>query len=178
MVTMSYVWVRRLLNRMCGKPLRDVRLMLCDVDGTLTDGGMYYTAQGDFMKLFYARDGMGLQLVQQAGIKTGIITSETTEIVASRARKLGLDFLYQGRRGHGKVEAAQEICAQMGITMAQVLYVGDDVNDIEMLQAVGHPCCPNDAAKEVLRLKGIYITHANGGRGCVREIADALLSHR
>lgn len=76
--------------------MKNIRLFLTDVDGTLTDGGMYYTAEGDVMKKFNARDGMGLQLLQKAGIKVGIITSENTELVRRRAEKLGIDFLVQG----------------------------------------------------------------------------------
>ena len=106
--------------------MTDIRLFLTDVDGTLTDGGMYYTSTGDTMKKFNTRDGMGLQLLQRAGVKVGIVTSETTEIVTRRAEKLGLDYLVQGKRDGGKLAAALEICASMGITMSQVAYIGDD----------------------------------------------------
>ena len=108
--------------------MTDIRLFLTDVDGTLTDGGMYYTSTGDTMKKFNTRDGMGLQLLQRAGVKVGIVTSETTEIVTRRAEKLGLDFLVQGKRDGGKLAAALDICSSMGITMSQVAYIGDDVN--------------------------------------------------
>ena len=93
----------------------NIKLFLTDVDGTLTDGGMYYTASGDVMKKFNARDGMGMQLMQRAGVKVGIVTSEDTPIVRSRAVKLGLDYLVQGCRDGGKLAAALEICAEMGI---------------------------------------------------------------
>lgn len=153
----------------------DIRLLLTDVDGTLTDGGMYYTDQGDAMKRFNARDGMGLQLLQRAGVKVGIVTSETTGIVQARARKLGLDFLAQGARDGGKVEAAREICSKMGIGMEQMAYIGDDVNCLDMLRAAGLPACPCDAAPQVLELPGILVMTRKGGDGCVRELCDKLL---
>lgn len=155
----------------------EVKLFLTDVDGTLTDGGMYYTSQGDFMKKFDARDGMGLQLLQKHGIRVGIITSESTEIVATRARKLGLDYLCQGVKGHGKVIAAKKICDEMGISMDQVAFTGDDVNDLEMLQAVGHPACPADACLQVKKIKGIIIVPRPGGHGCIRYFADHILAN-
>ena len=83
--------------------MKNIRMFLTDVDGTLTDGGMYYTADGDVMKKFNARDGMGLQLLQKAGIKVGIITSESTSLVSRRAEKLGVDFLVQGKPDGGKL---------------------------------------------------------------------------
>lgn len=156
----------------------DIRLLLTDVDGTLTDGGMYYTAQGDTMKRFNARDGMGLQLLQRAGVKVGIVTSETTGIVEARAAKIGLDFLAQGARGGGKVAAAREICAGMGIGMEQMAYIGDDVNCLDLLRAAGLRACPSDAAPQVLALPGIMVMTRAGGQGCVRELCDWLIREK
>lgn len=152
-----------------------IKLFLTDVDGTLTDGGMYYTAQGDTMKKFNTRDGLGLQMLRKAGIKTGIITGETTEIVARRAGKLGLDFLVQGRGFGQKAEAARAICAEMGITLAETAYIGDDVNCIPMLEAAGLAACPADAMPRVRALEGIHVMTLKGGEGCVREFADMIL---
>jgi len=156
----------------------NIKLFLTDVDGTLTDGGMYYSAQGDTMKKFNTRDGMGLKLLQQAGIKTGIITGETTAIVARRAEKLGLDFLVQGHGFEGKAEAARKICAEMGITLAETAYIGDDVNCIPMLKAAGLAACPADAMPRVRALEGIHVMSLKGGEGCVREFADMILDNR
>lgn len=152
-----------------------IRLFLTDVDGTLTDGGMYYSAQGDTMKKFNTRDGMGLKLLQAAGIKTGIITGETTEIVARRTEKLGLDFLVQGHGFEGKVEAARGLCAELGIGLENVAYIGDDVNCIPMLTAAGLAACPADAMPRVKALAGIRVMSLRGGDGCVREFADMIL---
>ena len=155
--------------------MTDIRLFLTDVDGTLTDGGMYYTSTGDTMKKFNTRDGMGLQLLQRAGVKVGIVTSETTEIVTRRAEKLGLDYLVQGKRDGGKLAAALDICSSRGITMSQVAYIGDDVNCAELLCNAGIAACPADAMPQVKRIDGIHVMSLRGGEGCVREFINQLL---
>lgn len=155
--------------------IQDIKLFLTDVDGTLTDGGMYYTASGDTMKKFNTRDGMGLQLLQKAGVKVGIVTSETTGIVEARARKLGIDFLVQGRRNGGKLAAAIEICESMGISLNQMAYIGDDVNCKELLEAAGLAACPADAMPQVRNIPGIHIMALKGGEGCVREFINSIL---
>lgn len=152
-----------------------IRLFLTDVDGTLTDGGMYYTASGDTMKKFNTRDGMGLQLLQRTGVKVGIVTSETTDIVTRRAEKLGLDYLVQGKRDGGKLAAAREICDSLGITLADAAYIGDDVNCAELLSNVGSAACPADAMPQVKSIPGIRIMSLKGGEGCVREFINQLL---
>lgn len=156
--------------------MRKIRLFLTDVDGTLTDGGMYYTSEGDTMKKFNTRDGMGLQLLQKTGVKVGIITSENTAIVTKRAEKLGLDFLVQGKRDGGKLAATKEICDTLGITLDDVAYIGDDVNCAELLRAVGTAACPADAMPQVKSIPGIRIMSLKGGDGCVREFINELLS--
>lgn len=152
-----------------------IKLFLSDVDGTLTDGGMYYSEKGDELKKFNTRDGMGFQLLREAGIKTGIITSENTEIVASRARKLKIDFLVQGKRDGGKLAAAREICNQLGITLNEVAYIGDDINCYELLKAAGVAACPADANTIIKNITSIQIMSRNGGEGCVREFVDKYL---
>ncbi|MCM1356144.1 MAG: HAD-IIIA family hydrolase [Staphylococcus sp.] len=158
--------------------MKNIRLFLTDVDGTLTDGGMYYTADGDVMKKFHARDGMGLQLLQKAGIKVGIITSEDTELVRRRAHKLGLDFLVQGKRDGGKLEACADICESLSISLDEVAYIGDDVNCIGLLSAAGMRACPADAVRQVKNIPGILVMNLRGGEGCVREFADLILKRK
>ena len=97
-----------------------IKVFLSDVDGVMTDAGMYYTESGDEFKKFNTHDGMGLKLIQQSGIKTGIITTENTKIVERRAAKLKMDYLYQGQGFGGKLAAAKEICAKENITLAEV----------------------------------------------------------
>lgn len=158
------------------KPVRtDIKLFLCDVDGTLTDGGMYYAESGEELKKFNTRDGMGLQLLQQAGIMTGIITSENTQMVANRAKKLKVNYLFQGKRSGGKLEAAKEICQQMHISLNQVAYIGDDVNCHELLSSVGMKACPADAMPQIKQIPNIIILQKEGGKGCVREMIDKYL---
>ena len=152
-----------------------IRLFLTDVDGTLTDGGMYYTSTGDTMNKFNTRDGMGLQLMQRAGVKVGIVTSENTEIVTRRAEKLGLDYLVQGRRDGGKLAAVRDICAEMGITLDETAYIGDDVNCAELLRHAGIAACPADAMPQVKAIPGIRVMTLKGGDGCVREFINQLL---
>jgi len=156
---------------------KPIKLFLCDVDGTLTDGGMYYSEKGDELKKFNTRDGMGFQLLREAGIKTGIITSEDTKIVENRAKKLKVDFLSQGKRNGGKLAVAKEICEQLGITLDEVAYIGDDVNCVELLEAVGLKACPADACEEVKAITGIQIMTKKGGEGCVREFIELMINH-
>ena len=166
-----------------------VKLFLTDVDGCLTDGGMYYSAEGEVLKRFCVYDGMGMVCLQQAGIPCGILTSENSLVVKARAEKLQLRYLYLGVGSKvnpnclTKLQAASEICAQLGITLDEVCYVGDDINDIDLLRAVGYPCCPPNARPEVKALtraagakNDILILTTPGGQGAIREIADQIRS--
>ncbi len=153
----------------------DIRLFMTDVDGTLTDGGMYYGSDGTEFKKFNTRDGMGLQLLQREGVRVGIVTSENTAINVNRARKLKVDYLKQSARDGGKLAAVNEICAEMGITLQQVAYVGDDVNCYDLLAAVGWAACPADACDKVKSIPGIHILRRCGGDACVREWIDLIL---
>lgn len=156
----------------------DIRLFLTDVDGTLTDGGMYYGSDGTEFKKFNTRDGMGLQLLQRTGVKVGIVTSENTTINVNRARKLGLDYLKQSARDGDKLAAVNEICDEMDISLSEVAYVGDDVNCYDLLAAVGWAACPADACEKVRNIPGILILERRGGDACVREWIDMILANR
>ena len=164
--------------------MKEIKLFLTDVDGCLTDGGLYYSAEGDAMKRFCVYDGLGLVMLQQAGIPCGILTSENNGIVKARAEKLKLQYLYMGVGSKvnpdclTKLQAAQEICAQLGITLKEVCFVGDDINDVELLRAVGHPCCPPNARPEVLAIPGIRVQKTPGGKGAIREITDEILKEK
>lgn len=165
---------KHVLNKQTKKN-KAIKLFLCDVDGTLTDGGMYYSENGDELKKFNTRDGMGFQMLREAGIKIGIITSENTKIVENRAKKLKVDYLFQGKREGGKLEAAKEVCSKMGIALDNVAYIGDDVNCLELLEAVGMKACPADACKKVKAIQGMNIMQKKGGEGCVREFIEDVL---
>jgi len=152
-----------------------IKLFLSDVDGVLTDAGMYYTESGDEFKKFNTHDGMGFNLLKKAGIKTGILTTENTNIVTNRARKLNLDYVYQGVGYEGKLQAAMEICAKENITLQDVAYIGDDINCIALLEAVGLAACPANATAKVKKIKHILQLKKSGGEGAVREFADFIL---
>ena len=155
----------------------NIKVFLTDVDGVMTDGGMYYSENGEELKKFNTRDGMAFELLRNAGIKTGIITSENTKIVANRAAKIKADFLYQGKKEGGKLAAAQEICNSQGISLENVAYIGDDINCISLLQNVGIAACPSDAVDAVKAIPRIIILKKRGGEGCVREFAEIILNN-
>ncbi len=152
-----------------------IKLFLSDVDGVLTDAGMYYTESGDEFKKFNTHDGMGFNLLQKSGIKIGLVTTEITKIVERRAAKLKMDYLYQGAGFGGKLNAALEICKKEGIELKEVAYVGDDINCIELLSSVGWAACPANAVPKVKALAGITLLEKAGGEGAVREFAEMVL---
>ncbi|MCA8917176.1 MAG: HAD-IIIA family hydrolase [Planctomycetes bacterium] len=150
----------------------DVKLVVCDVDGVLTDGTVLYGPQGELAKPFYIRDGMGLRLLEAAGVKVGIITSEDSPVVSGRVKRLLLSAYRPGMKRKG--EALRQLMGEFGATPEQTVYVGDDVNDSEAFEVAGIPCAPADASRFALdRVK--YICSMPGGRGAVREIADLVL---
>jgi N-acylneuraminate cytidylyltransferase len=152
-----------------------IKLLLTDVDGVLTDAGMYYSERGDELKKFNTRDGMAFELLRNAGIKTGIITSENTSIVERRSIKLKVDYLYQGKREGGKLAAAIEICKKERITLEDVAYIGDDINCFDLLSSVGYPACPADADERIKSIPNIIILKCAGGDGVLRELVNKLL---
>ncbi|MCR5423980.1 MAG: N-acylneuraminate cytidylyltransferase [Bacteroidales bacterium] len=160
----------------CRKSCKTIKLFLSDVDGVLTDAGMYYSEYGDELKKFNTRDGMGFNLLHQNGIKTGIVTTEVTKLVERRAEKLRIDFLEQGKRDGGKLAAASAICEKLGIGLDEVAYIGDDINCYDLLSAVGWAACPADAVEIISAIPGIVHLKHRGGEGAVREFVDMILS--
>lgn len=154
---------------------RKIKLFLTDVDGVLTDAGMYYDEQGNEMKKFNTLDGMAFELLRKKGIKSGFITSENTKIVERRAAKLKVDYLYQGSRGHDKLAVAKEICEKEGIELSNVAYIGDDINCLELLSNAGIAACPSNAVKTIKNLPNIIQLKTSGGSGVVREFVDLIL---
>ena len=150
-----------------------IKLFATDVDGTLTDGCMYYAENGLELKKFNFRDGHGFQLLSEHGIKTAILTSETTPIVKKRADKLKVDFLSMGNRD--KLTYLKSLCTQLGISLNEVAYIGDDVNDADLLKAVGFSACPADAHDAIKKIDKTKILSSKGGHGAVREFVDLLL---
>lgn len=162
----GYVW------RSCFERASRISLLLLDVDGVLTDGSLIYSSDGDEPKVFFSRDGFGMYLLRQAGVKLGLITARQSEAVARRGRDLQLSYVYQGRRD--KITAYEEILALENISDQQVAYVGDDWLDLPLLCRVGFSATVADAASEVKRLVH-YTTRHEGGKGAVREICELII---
>ena len=154
-------------------PWRRVRALIMDVDGVLTDGGLYYTENGDELKRFDVRDGQGLVLLRQAGILTAIVTGKRTTLVARRADELGIAEVHQGVSDKGATVTA--LLARHGVPAANACYVGDDINDLPALRLVGLPVAVPDAVP-IVRRTAHYVTRAPGGHGAIRELCDLILS--
>lgn len=153
--------------------LSKIKLVAMDVDGTLTDGAMYYSAKGEQLKRFSTRDGMGIMLLQEYGIKTAIITSENTEIVTSRAKKLNIeDVILGSKEKDGEIK---QLAKKHNLSLDEIAYIGDDINDISALKIVGLSACPQDAS-DFVKDVAIYICDSSGGNGAVRELAELILS--
>ena len=151
--------------------LKKIKMLATDVDGVLTDSGMYYSERGDELKKFNTRDGMGMVLLRNAGYKLAIVTSEDTKIVERRAAKLKITDLVQGARD--KVSAMELLMKRHSLTWEEVAYIGDDVNDLEVMGRVGFAATPADGTEQNKKIAH-YITKKKGGGGCVREICDIL----
>ncbi len=150
----------------------NIKLFLTDCDGCLTDGGMYYFESGNEAKRFNTLDGMGIQLLRERGILTGIVTGENTQIVKNRSGKLKMDIVLQGVKD--KLSAVEQICKDRGIDLRDVAYVGDDINDLELIRHVGLGCSVNNAI-DAVKESAVYVSRKNGGEGAVREIIDWML---
>ncbi len=167
---------RRQRSRLTAPPLsvlRGIKLFATDVDGVLTDAGMYYSESGDEWKKFNTRDGMGIKLLQRAGIITAIVTQERTKLVARRAEKLAIPELHQGVMD--KLKVIQEMAARHGLSLEQVAYIGDDVNDLAALKAVGFSASPADGLSDIVNAVD-YVCRKKGGEGAVREIIEMILN--
>jgi YrbI family 3-deoxy-D-manno-octulosonate 8-phosphate phosphatase len=161
------------MNTKLSEKCRKIKLIISDVDGVLTDGGMYYTAEGDVMKKFHTRDGMGVTLLRKKNIPTIIVTKEKTKMVKRWAAQMKIEKLYDGILK--KEEMVDIICKKYKISYEQIAYIGDDVNDIELLKRVGLAVVPHNAIQDAKKISH-YICKANGGEGAFREIADLILS--
>ena len=157
---------------------RAVRLVLTDSDGVLTDTGVYYSERGEELKRFSIRDGMGVERLRQAGIETGIVTGELSPSVVRRAEKLALPTVLLGVKD--KLGAVRGLCAERGLGLDEVAYIGDDVNDLAVLAEVsrrGLTASPSDGLPSV-RAVVTHVCAAPGGHGAFREFAEWILSHR
>jgi len=144
------------------------------VDGVLTDGGVYYDSKGERLLKFNRRDGKGLELLRKFGYIVGAMTSENSQIVKKRAKKLKFDFFLYGVRD--KRQSLNSILKKYKVTLEEVLFIGDDIQDLRILEDVGFSACPFDSI-EAVKNKCVYICKNKGGEGAVREVIDLLLKN-
>ena len=152
------------------------KMFATDVDGVLTDAGMYYDNNGNELKRFNTHDGMAFNILKERGIITAMITSEKTNIVKLRASKLQVDYLFQGVKGGEKLEVLKKICIEKNMSLSEVAYIGDDINDYNVLSSVGFPACPMNAITNIKNIEGITHLSKSGGDGAVREFVELLLN--
>ena len=161
------------MNQKVRKRIKKIKLIATDVDGVLTDGGMYYSSKGDVLKKFHARDGMAVSILKKNTIPTVIITKERNQIVKKWSSKMNIDKLFDGVKN--KEEVVSKLCKSYGLSENNIAYIGDDVNDLEILKKTGFTATPKDGNLEVKKIVD-YICKNRGGEGVLREICDLIIS--
>ena len=152
-----------------------IKAAIFDVDGVMTDGGMILDQDGKEYKVFNAKDGQGLVMLNKAGIKTIVITAKESYMVQKRFEALGFTRIYQGQKN--KEHALDEVVDEFELKFDEVSYMGDDLPDLCVLRKVGLPSCPKDAVPEVVKASR-FISSKDGGRGAVRELCDLILKNK
>lgn len=166
--------VRKNLKQYQSIRSKEIKLIILDVDGTLTDGGMYYTENGDQIKKFHAKDGLAIRRKVAEGIKFGIISHAfKSAAISERAKLLNIEKVYTGQ--DKKSDILKQWCAELNLEFNQVAYVGDDINDLDILETVGLAVCPSDAVKAVKKVAHIVLRQ-KGGDACIREFLDEWMS--
>ncbi|MBE8182622.1 MAG: HAD hydrolase family protein [Candidatus Portiera sp.] len=155
-----------------------IKLFLTDMDGVLTEGSIDYSGNGLLSKRFHVHDGMGLEVIRELGVMTGLVTSDDSSIIDHRQEHLKFTHVLKAIPKGEKLKATQELCEQLGLSLAEVSYMGDDVNCWDLLSAVGYPACPADAQEIIREIPGIHITKLLGGRGAVREFINYLSAEK
>ena len=152
---------------------RNIKLLILDVDGTMTDGGMYFTENGDQLKKYNTKDGMAIRNLTKKDFQVGIIShGHKTKVVQDRADLLGIQNTYVGRED--KTGILKEWCKSLNIEMSQVAYIGDDINDTKIMKEVGLSACPSDAVKSIKKIADVVLLR-KGGHACVREFIDEFI---
>ena len=151
--------------------IKKIKIVLTDVDGVLTDGGMYYSNKGDVLKKFHARDGMGVTLLKRNGIPTVIVTKEKTMMVKQWAKKMKIEKLYDGVIK--KENILDKVCKRFEVSPENIAYIGDDVNDLGLMKKIGFSVVPQDGIKKAIQIAD-YRCKLNGGEGVLREVADLI----
>ncbi|KMQ51675.1 3-deoxy-D-manno-octulosonate 8-phosphate phosphatase [Chitinispirillum alkaliphilum] len=151
---------------------KKIKLVATDIDGVWTDGTMYYSPQGEAMKAFSTYDGMAVAMLRKAGLEVAILTGENSATVKARAEKLKIPHLFLGEQN--KAQRLQELCTQFKIDISEVAYIGDDINDTEVLEMVGLSALACNSP--ILdNLKPDYVTRRKGGQGAFRDFVDCIL---
>ena len=154
------------------KKCKKIKLVLTDVDGVLTDGGRYYSKDGEILKKFHVRDGMGINILLRNNIKTIILTKEKSMITKKWAKDMNVFEVYSGLIK--KEQVLTKICKKYKINLNEIAFIGDDVNDVEVLKKVGFAAVPNDSIFQVKKIAD-FVCKSSGGKGCFREISDLIL---
>lgn len=149
------------------------KLVITDIDGVWTDGGMYYTSEGDAMKCFNVKDGWGVAFLRKLDIPVAILTGEDTQIVRRRAEKLKIAHCYLGVKD--KMAQAEDLCRELGIDLSETAFIGDDLNDLPLLRKVGFSASPANTPSYV-KCEVHYVTRVRGGEGAFREFVEKLLA--
>lgn len=153
--------------------LKKIKLVVLDVDGTLTDGGIYYDANGNEIKRFDVKDGLGIKMAMAAGLKFAILTGRQSPMVRRRAEELGIQFLLEGIQK--KAPALIELSKNTGISVDEMAYIGDDWNDLQAMMLTGFKACPSDAPEEIKEICN-YVARRKGGKGAVRECLEFVMN--
>ena len=151
---------------------RALRMIVCDVDGVLTDGSLFYGDQGEEYKAFNSRDGHGIKMLRASGVETGIITGRTSQVVLHRARNLGIVHIFQG--AEDKLEAFRRLLASTGLEPFQIAYMGDDLVDLPVINRCGLAITVPDAPEEV-KVRCQLVTRTGAGRGAAREACELIM---
>ncbi|OGO92034.1 MAG: phenylphosphate carboxylase subunit delta [Coxiella sp. RIFCSPHIGHO2_12_FULL_44_14] len=162
-----------LITKIVKKKASRIRLLILDVDGVLTDGHLWMTEQGEYMKAFHIHDGLGIKRLQEAGITVAIISSRQSNIVTQRMQALGVKHIYQGVET--KITALQALSTQLNISLESIAYVGDDEVDLPIMEQVGLSIAVANAVESVKK-QADWQTIRPGGQGAVREVCDIILA--
>ena len=155
--------------------IRNIKLLILDVDGVLTDGSLFYSKDGEALKKFNVRDGQGIKLAQAYSLEVAIISARECEIVKNRFTELGVKHIYQ--HCYDKAKKIKDLSNELNIQLSEIAYIGDDILDVPPLEIVGLPICPKDAHPSAIS-KAKLTTETKGGYGCVREIIDLILKEQ
>lgn len=154
---------------------KKIKLVISDVDGVLTDGGMYYSEKGEQLKKFNTRDGMAVELLKKNKIPVILMTKEKSKIVLERGRKIQVKKAYIGIKN--KEEKLSEICKKFKVNETEIAYIGDDINDLEIMKKVGFSASPHNGM-DIIKKNSNYICKLNGGEGVLREVTELIISSK